>query len=384
MTYIPSSAIISTGNSSTTPLSGGATFTGVGEFNTSPNVMLQVKTDAAGFVFFDFSPDGVNWDSTFPPNGFSVAAGISEFHTAVKGPRWFRVRFVNGAAAQSFLRLEIAYGVFSQGNLPLRAAIGADADATVVRPTNPSNETVLGLRSGETASLKFGFNNNIGTAGEEVIASFGGTFTPLVSATTLTLVSANTADTLAGNGARSLLIQGIDANRKSQFEFINLNGATPVVTVNTWLGVNRIVVYSSGSSKANVGNITCTATTGGTTQAHIPPFSSITQQLIFHTQAGFDGLINRVSFNVLKTAAGTAPRVTISMRIWNPNITDTNYLIRRFKIDTSVTNDIERKYELPIRLDPTDVVWFTLETDQNNTIVDGEVDIIEVVRETTQ
>lgn len=383
MTYIPSSALISTGNSSTTPLAGGATFTGVGEFNTFPDVLLQVKTDVAGFVFFDFSPDGTNWDSTFPPNGFSVSAGISEFHTAVKGPRWFRVRFINGASAQSYLRMEIAYGVFRQGSLPVQTAVGADADATVVRPTDYDNELVLSLRSGSSASLKFGYNDDVDSAAEEVIASFGGTFTPLVTASTLDFVSDDAADAAAGTGARSLFVQGIDADRKSQFEFVTMNGTTTVTTANTWLGVNRVVVFSSGTGQTNAGNISCTDTSGATNQARIPSGTGVTQQMIFHTQDGYDGLIKRVAFNVLKLGGGGSPRVTIYLRVWNPKITDSNYVLRRYKLDTSVDNDLGRKYDIPIRLDPTDVAWFTVETDQNNTIVDGEFDVIEVVKETT-
>jgi hypothetical protein len=124
--------IDSTTNNSTTPLSGGATFTGTGEQNALSDVMVSCKTDAAGTLYFDFSVDGSNWE-TFPTNGFIVASGIHEFHTAVKGGRYFRVRLVNGGSAQSYLRLKTYYGQFRHGNAPLNQSIGADSDAIVTR-----------------------------------------------------------------------------------------------------------------------------------------------------------------------------------------------------------------------------------------------------------
>ena len=72
----------STVNSTTTPLTGSATFTGTWELTEAPEVAVQCKSDVAGTLYFDFSPDGTNVDSTFPVNGFTVSAGVSEFHRA--------------------------------------------------------------------------------------------------------------------------------------------------------------------------------------------------------------------------------------------------------------------------------------------------------------
>ena len=76
----------SAGNTSTTALGSAETFTGTGELFYDPDVMVSCQTDNDGTLYFDFSVDGTNW-STFPVNGFAVASGTHEFHTAVKGPR---------------------------------------------------------------------------------------------------------------------------------------------------------------------------------------------------------------------------------------------------------------------------------------------------------
>lgn len=105
--------VSSTGNTSTTALAGGATFTGTGEKTNHPDVMVSVKTDAAGTLYFDFSDDGTNWDETQPPSGLTIASGQHYNHIATKGPRYCRVRLVNGGSAQTYLRLYTYFGLFA-------------------------------------------------------------------------------------------------------------------------------------------------------------------------------------------------------------------------------------------------------------------------------
>jgi len=120
-------------NSSTTPLGGSATFTGTGEQNEYPDVMVSCFADQAGTLYFDFSVDGTNW-RTFPTSGFAVTANIHEFHTALKGPRHFRVRFVNGSSAQGTFQLYTYFGNFSKiPNAPLNQDLSSDSDSITTK-----------------------------------------------------------------------------------------------------------------------------------------------------------------------------------------------------------------------------------------------------------
>lgn len=117
--------------------SNGATVTGVyigtSHLTSHPDVMVSLKTDKAGLEYFDFSNDDSNWD-TFPVNGFNITANIHEFHTAVKGKRYFRLRFENGETTKTTdFKANTYFGVFRQGNLPLNQSINEDSDSTVVR-----------------------------------------------------------------------------------------------------------------------------------------------------------------------------------------------------------------------------------------------------------
>jgi hypothetical protein len=120
-------------NKSTTSLNSGETFTGTAEKNTYTDVMVSCKTDQSGTLYFDMSVDGTNFE-TFPSTGFMVTAGIHELHNAVKGSRYFRVRFTNTSGSdQTYFRLYTYYGQFKQLNAPLMNGLSNDSDATTVR-----------------------------------------------------------------------------------------------------------------------------------------------------------------------------------------------------------------------------------------------------------
>lgn len=159
----------SSGNTTTTPLSGGATFTGAWEQNPLPDVMTSVQMDTAGTLYFDFSVDGTNY-STFPVSGFNVTAGIHEFHTAVKGPRYFRIRIVNSGGVQSYLRAYTYYGTHRQGNLPINQSIGSDSDSIVVRSVlaaeQPKEGTYTNIKGGVEGSLNVDITNPLTGFGE--------------------------------------------------------------------------------------------------------------------------------------------------------------------------------------------------------------------------
>ena len=101
---------------------------------------------------------------------------------------------------------------------------------------------------GRSTWNKFGYNEDIDTGSEEIIASFGGTFNIMTTDDRLSIVSSSTNDSSAGTGANSIAIIGIDQDYNSVTEYITLNGTTSVRSVNSFLGVNRAYVISSGSS----------------------------------------------------------------------------------------------------------------------------------------
>jgi hypothetical protein len=357
----------SSANSTTTPLTGGATFTGVGELNFLSDVMVSCQTDNSGTMYFDFSVDGTNW-TTFPVNGFKVASGIHEFHTAVKGPRYFRVRLVNDSGAQSYLRLYTYFGTFRQGNSPLNQTVSLDTDATHVRPSDFQDEVRIGRRSGVTGWTKFGYRSNLtASVGEETIWETTGNFTPMTAADTFNIAydgtSGGSTDGSGTTGATQLTFYYIDADGNEAIAAHNLETDGTDTTSFTGLGINRLAVSASGANEANVSAITITDTTGGTTQAVIPAGESVTQQCIFFVGSNHDAVVKFLYLHVNKPSGGNAS-VQIKGYAWNRAIA-TTFEVFRTTIDTSVETTETLNDPIGFALNPQDVLFFTANTSTN-------------------
>lgn len=370
---------ISSDNSTTTLLTNGSTYTGtwedVGEYN---NVVVAVKTDQNGTYSIQFSPDGTNVDSTL--TRYYKAGQINAPHRFTITRRYMRVTFTNNSGSdQTYLRLQTKVGEAEQLNVPLDGTVSRDYDATVVRPTSHVHEVALGLREGARLWNKWGYNSDVDTTTDpEVIAEFGGDYTPPTTATTLTIVSSDTADDgdPAGTGAQTLLIYGIDENREYQTEAVTMDGTTNVVTSNTWLGINRVAVTASGSNKSNVGKITITATTGGAILATVPAGEGVTQQLIYHMEANAQGCAEWLRLNADKSSGGGSPIVIFRGIVYSP-ITNTNYEVFKERLDTAVSGVLDIKPPYPFLLSPNDVFYVTAETSASNTAVSGRMSIIQ-------
>lgn len=104
------SGVVSTANSTTTPLSAGSTFTGSGEDIKEYSIaIVSIATDQQGLVCVDYSSDASNWDlvrceliNADKPERFSVKVEA----------RYCRIRFINQSASdQTYLRLQTLFSV---------------------------------------------------------------------------------------------------------------------------------------------------------------------------------------------------------------------------------------------------------------------------------
>lgn len=370
MSSFSNRGLVSTDNSSTTALTAATSlvFTGAWEdVSAFPSVTVAIKTDQDGIYSVQFSPDGVNQDSTLsryyntdqiePPHRFTVTR------------KYARIVFTT-VVDQTYFRLQTLLGNQTELNAPMDSSLAQDFDATVVRPTVFNTEVALGLRQGATLWNKFGYNDSIGI-GTEVVASWGGTFVPLTTATTISIVSTDAADDgdPLGTGCGSLVLYGIDANRDAVIEVITLNGTTPVVTTSTWLGLNRIAMFLCGTGKVNAGVITATAVTGSTTMAQMPAGGGVTQQCIFHVPRNHQFVMEVLEVTSLKQS-GASPKITAKMWVYS-TVNNGNQEVYRGEMDTSVNNNISLNPQLPFPISESSVLWMEVTTDKAATIVDG-------------
>lgn len=143
---------------------------------------------------------------------------------------------------------------------------------------------------------KFGYNPSIGNISYETIWETGNNYPWQSSAVTVDVVSDNANDDVAGTGARTLRIQGLDSSFALAEETVDMDGTTTVTTTQTFLRVFRMSVETAGTSGNNEGNITATYTGGSDVAATITSGNGQTLMCLYTIPAGYTGYL--LSMNI--------------------------------------------------------------------------------------
>lgn len=247
--------------------------------------------------------------------------------------------------------------------------------ASPIKVSDYDLDIARGLVSGVSQFSKFGYNKDIDNGAPETVWSYsGGLWTPQAVARTLSVVSSDVADkgtATAGTGARTVTIIGVNASRASQTETVTLNGTNAVTTSGTWLGVNRMVVTTAGTSTTNVGDITATSTTDGLVQGFIAAGDGITNQLIYHVPTGFTAYVRKIIVGVNKIGAGT-PEVQVRGYMVSGGVR-----IQTYYDQLTGDSDPFRSTDLvnPVALPAGSYFWVDAETSTNNTSVRARVEM---------
>jgi len=370
---------INENNSSTTPLANNATFTGEWEdVGVYDSVTVAIATDQNGYYSVQFSPDGVNQDSTL--TRYHRTNRINAPHKFTITRRYCRVVFTNdndSGSAQSYFRLQTMFSNDRSAlNAPLDAVLAQDYDAEAVRPTDYKYEVALGLRQGQQTWNKWGYNSTVpNSTVESTVWTEGGRLVPLTGANTINIRSSSASDNVSQTGAQSIIIYGNDANNKATLEVVQLNGTSNVSTVNEYVGINRMAIYLAGSSGLNTGNITATAVTAGTRQGIIPAGEGSTQQAFFFVQRDHTALVDWLWINVSKQA-GKNPIVTLKMWV-KSLVSGARYEVFRAIIDTTVENVVELKPSQPFVVGEESLLELTATSDKDDTVVSARFSLIE-------
>jgi hypothetical protein len=102
--------VVSTNNSTIIPLGASTTYTGTAEDITSyAEITVNLAgapSNADGTLYFEFSPNGINWDVSVPT--ILTGPNIIPLPLRVVLP-YFRIRYINGTTIQTSLRLTTVY-----------------------------------------------------------------------------------------------------------------------------------------------------------------------------------------------------------------------------------------------------------------------------------
>jgi hypothetical protein len=150
--------------------------------------------------------------------------------------------------------------------------------------------------TGYTKVNKFGYNDSIGSSNFEVIWETGGQYPYQSSPVTVDVVSDDANDDVAGTGARTLRIQGLDGSYNLAEETVDMDGTTTVTTTQEFLRVFRMSVETAGSTGNNEGTITVTYTGGSDVAATISEGNGQTLMTLYTIPAGYTGYL--LSMNI--------------------------------------------------------------------------------------
>jgi len=367
----------SVGNSTAIALGIAGVFTGAWELNPEEDVLLAVRTDQNGSIALQFSPDGINIDSTIT---YPVTANITEVHRLVKGYRYFRAVFTNNSGvAQTFLRLSISYGQFGPLTSSLNSNTSIQADAIVIRDPYSGIEAAQGNVRGITTISKFGRNSDIDTGSlPEDVWEGGGLYTgqPIGTTEVVQAFSSSALDTAAGTGARTIRIYGLRSTTSvvESSEDIILSGVTPVASLLTWYRIYRMQVLTAGTLASNQGVITVRHTP---TIANVFISSAIDRNqssvAAFTLPVGVTGYIQRISIGMARNGGESSGTSTASLRVREVGSV---YQARRvYEINTP--SNVVSIYATPLKvLEGSDIIIRIDRVSDNNTIMTAEFEMI--------
>jgi hypothetical protein len=290
---------VSTNNSTSVALGGGATWTGTSEDVVKySSVVVACKSDVAGSLYVEFSPDNVNWDSSLP---YQVAAGVNEVHRVTVTRQYMRVRYVNGAAAQTYLRLQTLLGKQQTLTSSLTSVIQEDADSIIVRPLDFNMMVGEGLYQNRNNFIKDGINFDVDAGSvPEDLWDGGGAYTGFPAAPAAAELVVAGADT--GTVYYAYLVSSSDTNYSFGSKAI-AGAGTYALGHNIW---RCNFMYFVASTKVfNVGQMTIrhTATPGN---IFCVILAGLSQSFCaaYTTPASAYAYIDRITTNLRSNTAG--------------------------------------------------------------------------------
>lgn len=206
--------------------------------------------------------------------------------------------------------------------------------------------------------IKFGENLDI-DGSMETIWDGGGLYTYLTAAAVVTVTSTDGDDAAAGTGARTVTVEGLDANYNQVSETLTVGGSAGSVE---FFRVFRAFVASSGSSGTNEGTISIAS--GATTLAQIRTVGSPTStglgqtfMSIYTVPAGYTGFIYQWDISTAKSDGD----VFLVCRGPNDNGT-----WRSHDVAHTNQNNIERNYKFPLKIEEKSDIEVRAYSETNN------------------
>lgn len=211
--------IVSTANSTTTPLGGGASFTGTSVsvlgYSVIEVLVFADQNSAAPGLWIEFSSDATNWDDsspfTFTAGGVAPNAG-QVFVAAVRG-QYARVVYTNGGSAQGTFRLQtvlktniVGGDVVSVNAPPVANNHALLTMAQIVGLSTAGGGTYVPVKVGPSGVLNVSSTSQLGSplSGADTLVAVTGTAVALPSIVPVVGIVVTARQQNTGTGATTL------------------------------------------------------------------------------------------------------------------------------------------------------------------------------------
>jgi hypothetical protein len=209
----------------------------------------------------------------------------------------------------------------------------------------------------------FGYNPDVDTARVTVWPYTG--IIPLPATALQMKVSSSSAnDTANGTGARTVFVEGLDANHEEISETITLNGQAEVLTTQSFLHINNAYVATAGSTLSAAGDIyfgTGTVTAGVPATVYDLIKYDYNQRITgsYTVPAGYTAYVSQGLFS----AGQPGGSAQVSGRLMTIGLDG----IRRTAAITTVNNGVaDYVFEYPLRVPEKTTLESTAQGSSNN------------------
>jgi len=225
-------------------------------------------------------------------------------------------------------------------------------------------QVARGQITGHRSVVVFGYNPDVDQTRVTVWPHTGVIPFP-AAALQMKVSSSSTDDAAAGTGARTVYVEGLDANHREISETVTLNGQTEVLTTKSYLHINEAYVATAGSGNSAAGDIyfgTGTVTAGVPATVYDLIKFDYNRRITgsYTIPAGYTGYLVQGLFSAGQ-AGGSSQVVGRLLRIGSDNI-------RRAVAITTVNNGVaDYTFEYPVPLPEKVTVEATAQgSSQNN------------------
>lgn len=225
-------------------------------------------------------------------------------------------------------------------------------------------QVARGFIEGHRTVTVFGYNGDVDTS-EVTVWPLPSIIAHPAAALQMKVSSTSANDTSAGTGARTIVIQGLDANYVEISETVTLNGQTEVLTAQSFLRINYAYVATVGSTNSAAGDIyfgtgTVTAGVPATVYNIIKYDFNNTVTGHYTIPAGYSGYLSQGLFSAGQASGSTQVRGRL--------LTTGIDRIRRTAAVTTVNNGVaDYVFEYPLRIpEKTDIEATGIGSANNN------------------